>query len=109
MFTGPWGPVALTTQHPSLRKSRHYFADSGGRSVGIVHLRTKATEFSLVFSFIVFTVLYKNLILAVCMVYDNIWNFNMQFNTFLLAADTYFTPYIQLQIIHWYCAIIFIW
>jgi hypothetical protein len=30
------------------RKSRHYFADSGGRSVGIVRLRTKATEFSLV-------------------------------------------------------------
>jgi hypothetical protein len=36
--------VALTTQHPSIRKSRHYFADSGGRSVGIVRLRTKATE-----------------------------------------------------------------
>jgi hypothetical protein len=32
---------------PSTRKSRHYFADSGGRSVGIVRLRTKATEFSL--------------------------------------------------------------
>jgi hypothetical protein len=30
---------------PSSRKSRHYFADSGGRSVGIVLLRTKATEF----------------------------------------------------------------
>jgi hypothetical protein len=30
----------------SIRKSRHYFADSGGRSVGIVRLRTKATEFS---------------------------------------------------------------
>jgi hypothetical protein len=29
----------------STRKSRHYFADSGGRSVGIVRLRTKATEF----------------------------------------------------------------
>jgi hypothetical protein len=28
----------------STRKSRHYFADSGGRSVGIVRLRTKATE-----------------------------------------------------------------
>jgi hypothetical protein len=27
---------------PSTRKSRHYFADSGGRSVGIVRLRTKA-------------------------------------------------------------------
>jgi hypothetical protein len=33
---------------PSTRKSQHYFADSGGRSVGIVRLRTKATEFSLV-------------------------------------------------------------
>jgi hypothetical protein len=32
----------------STRKSRHYFADSGGRSVGIVRLRTKATEVSLV-------------------------------------------------------------
>jgi hypothetical protein len=32
----------------STRKSLHYFADSGGRSVGIVRLRTKATEFSLV-------------------------------------------------------------
>jgi hypothetical protein len=29
---------------PSTRKSRHYFADSGGRSVGIVRLRIKATE-----------------------------------------------------------------
>jgi hypothetical protein len=29
---------------PSTRKSRHYFADSGDRSVGIVRLRTKATE-----------------------------------------------------------------
>jgi hypothetical protein len=31
---------------PSTRKSQHYFADSGGRSVGIVRLRTKATEFN---------------------------------------------------------------
>jgi hypothetical protein len=30
---------------PSTRKSQHYFADSGGRSVGIVRLRTKAKEF----------------------------------------------------------------
>jgi hypothetical protein len=30
---------------PSIRKSWHYFANSGGRSVGIVRLRTKATEF----------------------------------------------------------------
>jgi hypothetical protein len=37
---------------PSTRKSRHYFADSGGRSGGIVRLRTKATEFSLVFSLV---------------------------------------------------------
>jgi hypothetical protein len=29
---------------PSTHKSRHYFADSGGRSVGIVRLRTEATE-----------------------------------------------------------------
>jgi hypothetical protein len=33
---------------PSTRKSRHYFADSGDRSVGIIRLRTKATAFSLV-------------------------------------------------------------
>jgi hypothetical protein len=33
-------------QHPSIRKSRHYFADSGGRSVVIVRLQTKTTEFS---------------------------------------------------------------
>jgi hypothetical protein len=33
---------------PPTRKIRHYFADSGGRSVGIVRLRTKATEFSLI-------------------------------------------------------------
>jgi hypothetical protein len=32
---------------PSTRKSRHYFADSCSRSVGIVRLRTKATEFFL--------------------------------------------------------------
>jgi hypothetical protein len=32
---------------PSIRKSRHYFADSGGRWVCVVRLRTKATEFSL--------------------------------------------------------------
>jgi hypothetical protein len=29
---------------PSTRKSLHYFADIGGRSVGIVRLRIKATE-----------------------------------------------------------------
>jgi hypothetical protein len=31
---------------PSTRKSRNYFTDSGGHLVGIVRLRTKATEFS---------------------------------------------------------------
>jgi hypothetical protein len=30
---------------PSTRKSRQYFGDSGGRSVGIIRLRTKATGF----------------------------------------------------------------
>jgi hypothetical protein len=35
---------------PSTRKIRHYFADSGGRSVGVVRLRTKTTEFSFSFS-----------------------------------------------------------
>jgi hypothetical protein len=35
---------------PSTRKRQHYFAEGGGRSVGIVRLRTKATEFS--FSFL---------------------------------------------------------
>jgi hypothetical protein len=35
---------------PSTRKSRYYCADSGGLSVGIDRLRTKATEFSLVCS-----------------------------------------------------------
>jgi hypothetical protein len=38
--------IFCTSQLPSIRKSRHYFADSGGRSVGIVRLRTKTTEFS---------------------------------------------------------------
>jgi hypothetical protein len=40
-------PVSLFTETNCfrIRKSRHYFADSGGRSVGIVRLRTKATEF----------------------------------------------------------------
>jgi hypothetical protein len=37
---------------PSTRKSRYYFADSGGRSVSIVRLETKATEFGLVLVFI---------------------------------------------------------
>jgi hypothetical protein len=34
---------------PSNRKSRHYFADSGGRSVGLVRFRTKATGFFFLF------------------------------------------------------------
>jgi hypothetical protein len=44
------GGISEVVEHPSIRKSRHYFADSGGRSVGIVRLRTKATEFSFSFS-----------------------------------------------------------
>jgi hypothetical protein len=36
------GPAALTTRHPSIHKSWHYISStSGGRSVGIVPLRTK--------------------------------------------------------------------
>ena len=42
--------------------------NGGGRSVGIVRLRTKATEFSLVFSVYVFTI-YMVVCLYVCM-YD---------------------------------------
>jgi hypothetical protein len=58
---------ALTTQHPSIRKSRHYFADSGGRSVGIVRLRTKTTEF--LFFFI--------LVPRICLLYHNFyWKYN---------------------------------
>jgi hypothetical protein len=43
---GRGNPLRWPRITPSTRKSRHYFADSGGRSVGIVRLRTKATEFS---------------------------------------------------------------
>jgi hypothetical protein len=32
--------------NPSIRERWHYFETSGGRSVGIVRSRTKATEFS---------------------------------------------------------------
>jgi hypothetical protein len=34
--------AALTTRHVSIRKSWHYFAGSGGRSIGIVPLLTKS-------------------------------------------------------------------
>jgi hypothetical protein len=42
----PWGSVALTTQHPLSAKVATTSPTSGGRSVGIVRSRTKATEFS---------------------------------------------------------------
>jgi hypothetical protein len=42
----PWGSVALTPRHPL---SALNSPTCGGRSVGIVRLRTKATEFNLVF------------------------------------------------------------
>jgi hypothetical protein len=35
----------LTTRHPSLRKIGIDFTDKRGHAVGIVHLRTQATEF----------------------------------------------------------------
>jgi hypothetical protein len=41
-INGRGGSAALTTQHPSTHKSWHYISPtSGGRSVGIVRLRTK--------------------------------------------------------------------
>ena len=45
----PWGSVALTMWHPSIRKKKKLALTSptgGGRSVGIVRSRTKATELS---------------------------------------------------------------
>jgi hypothetical protein len=41
------GSAKLTTRHPSIRKKLALTSPtSGGRSVGIIHSRTKATEFS---------------------------------------------------------------
>jgi hypothetical protein len=41
----PWGSVALTTRHPLSAMLALTSPKNGGRSVGIVRLRTKATEF----------------------------------------------------------------
>jgi hypothetical protein len=42
----PWGSVALTTRHPFQLKLALTSPTGCGRSVGIVRLRTKTTEFS---------------------------------------------------------------
>jgi hypothetical protein len=43
----PWESVTLTTRHPSIRKKLTLTSPtSGGRSFGIILLRSKATEFS---------------------------------------------------------------
>jgi hypothetical protein len=44
-----WESVALTTQHPLSAKVGTTSPTSGGRSVGIVRSRAKATEFILEF------------------------------------------------------------
>jgi hypothetical protein len=44
----PWESVALTTRHPLSAKVITTSPTRGGRSVGIVRSRTKATKFSLV-------------------------------------------------------------
>jgi hypothetical protein len=45
----PWGSVALTTRHPLSAKSALTSPAGCGRSVGIVRLRTKTTEFVVLF------------------------------------------------------------
>jgi hypothetical protein len=42
----PWVSVALTTLHPLFAKVGTNLPKSGGRSVGIVRLRAKTTEFN---------------------------------------------------------------
>jgi hypothetical protein len=48
----PWESVALTTRRPLFAKVGTTSPASGGRSVGTVRSRTKATEFSLVLVYI---------------------------------------------------------
>jgi hypothetical protein len=69
----------MTTQHPSIRKSRHYFADSGGRSVGIVRLRTKATEFLV---FMITSVMWCHL------VHRFLWNLPTYLTNYMVSHPT---------------------